>query len=690
VVRETIPLRSEVNVMRRILAIFFSLSLAACGGGGGGGGSTPSQPDTFYVRANAGDDGNDGMAPDRAFRTIGAALSHLTDGDTVIVGPGLYQEAITDPVSGIAAQPVTLIADTGGLMTGDPPGPAIVDATNATVVVNGNQVHLPALRVTAAKYIIVDGFTLRHGGTAGVQVRGSSSQITVRDCEISENSGDGVLLQDSSEILLFNNLVHDNSRRGIAVAGTPNVSLINNTVAINSDRGVFFGSRTSGGKSVASTGGFLRNNIVQDNKNTNIQVDDQAPSSLDGYDAQFNVVSPPSYQPPTLPQTNDINDDALFVDSGTGDFHLQQAAAGDPDTSPAVDAGVEENAPNAPSAEFNSLRSLSTASNNDPDQGTIDIGYHYPPEGTVAGSTFYVRASGNDGNDGRTPEQAFASINAAVTLVTPGDTIVVGPGRYVESIIDPPTGSSSRPITFFADPTGLRTGDDPGAVVVDANNGLAPFRISKARFITVDGFTLTGGSQAGIQVRSSSSNITVRNCEAFANSGDGILMQDSTDVVIFNNLSHDNSGGGIVVGGTAGVMNARIVNNTSAGNGDRGIRIGTGTGPSTALVQNNIIADNGNTNLQANTNSAVQTEAHYNLVSPDTYTPSSLQDPNDVNVAPDFVGGGDFRLANGSPAIDAGDPGTDPTFINALSLRTTSPDDTPDTGRVDLGYHYPR
>ncbi len=138
--------------MRRALGVLTCLSiLAACGGGGGGGGgSTPSQPDKFYVRATAGNDANDGLTPETAFRSIGAALSRLTDGDTVIVGPGIYPESILDPLSGLAAQPVRFIADPTGAMTLDAPGAVIVDATGVTDM---QGVPLPAVRISGASYI---------------------------------------------------------------------------------------------------------------------------------------------------------------------------------------------------------------------------------------------------------------------------------------------------------------------------------------------------------------------------------------------------------------------------------------------------------------------------------------------------------------------------------------------------------
>src|SRR3989337_1774877 len=102
--------------MRRVLSLIVGFSLlAACGGGGGGGAA--SQPDVVYVRASVGDDNNDGASPTKAFRTIGAALGRLTDGDTVIVGPGTYGGRIVDPRSGTSLQPITFRADPAGEST---------------------------------------------------------------------------------------------------------------------------------------------------------------------------------------------------------------------------------------------------------------------------------------------------------------------------------------------------------------------------------------------------------------------------------------------------------------------------------------------------------------------------------------------------------------------------------------------
>ena len=55
---------------------------------------------------------------------------------------------------------------------------------------------------------------------------------------------------------------------------------------------------------------------------------------------------------------------------------------------------------------------------------------------------------------------------------------------------------------------------------------------------------------------------------------------------------------------------------------------------------------------------------------------------------PMFITGslGDYYLDPNSPCVDAGSRSSDEA---GLSDRTTQTDGTPDTGIVDMGYHYP-
>ncbi len=47
---------------------------------------------------------------------------------------------------------------------------------------------------------------------------------------------------------------------------------------------------------------------------------------------------------------------------------------------------------------------------------------------------YFVSKQGDDANDGRNPEAAFATIQRGVDALEPGDTLTIGPGEYTESV----------------------------------------------------------------------------------------------------------------------------------------------------------------------------------------------------------------------------------------------------------------
>lgn len=77
---------------------------------------------TFYVRQAAGDDANDGLSPATAWRQVARLSDAMRAGDVAYVGPGLYREEIDVRHSGTAEQPIVVVADEGGRVTGDSPG----------------------------------------------------------------------------------------------------------------------------------------------------------------------------------------------------------------------------------------------------------------------------------------------------------------------------------------------------------------------------------------------------------------------------------------------------------------------------------------------------------------------------------------------------------------------------------------
>ncbi len=48
---------------------------------------------------------------------------------------------------------------------------------------------------------------------------------------------------------------------------------------------------------------------------------------------------------------------------------------------------------------------------------------------------WYINAkTGKDSDDGRSPETAFRSLQHAIEVATPGDTLVVSPGAYDQDL----------------------------------------------------------------------------------------------------------------------------------------------------------------------------------------------------------------------------------------------------------------
>jgi parallel beta-helix repeat protein len=295
-----------------------------------------------------------------------------------------------------------------------------------------------------------------------------------------------------------------------------------------------------------------------------------------------------------------------------------------------------------------------------------------------------------------------------MSIVQSRYSIVVGPGTYNEGVSnDRQNQPAPHSLQLIADVTGAQTGDHAGAVIVDASGSAtgAGFRLTSSSDSLIDGFTIAGGSDGAVVIKTGSTNLAVRNCLVHDSPGDGIRIQDSANVTIFNNLVYGNGGFGIgLVGQGAGSPNGRVFQNTIYGNGDRGITVGT-SGPDSpgASIRNNIIENNGlgftpnRENIKVFSGSLSGTDEDYNLVFPATYLPANLPGPqsHDINADAAFVGASadNFHLSKAnpkSPAIDAGGPlNIGDEWITILHQRTTTGTNL-DTGTLDLGFHFLR
>jgi parallel beta-helix repeat protein len=325
----------------------------------------------------------------------------------------------------------------------------------------------------------------------------------------------------------------------------------------------------------------------------------------------------------------------------------------------------------------------------------------------------YVRASGNDDNDGSSPAQALRTMTSAASRSAPGTTIHVGPGVYTGRItFTRVAGTADEPIQLLADPSGRTTGDAAGDVVLDAGGDSVNLVVTRTPFMTIDGFVFQGSvpqttpdrvASTGIGLRTQSHSVTIRNC-VFTSGGlsDGVRIDASSDALVFDNLFHDNDRGIVITGDS---QRTRVINNTLVNHLRTGIAIAQrgGVAPADTTVTNNIVQGNENNiaiSVDEGPPSALEGySGNFNLAfepgledQTTVYRPDSIRGAQDVNADavlanPDE---GDVHLGTDSPAIDAGSDGIGSDLVDALRQRSTVVGGAPDEGNVDLGYHYRR
>ena len=598
----------------------------------------------------------------------------------------------------------------------------------------GNGAH--GISIRAADDAVIKHNVVYANGDKGIVLEECNDPLVANNL-VYANAQQGVAIgktDASPDALVVNNTLYANGTWGLEIGtktgGSPGASVVNNVIWQN--RG---GDAGIGGVGVL---------------NEDSGVNAVRPASICRYLAGFNVIEADAYGPDTPHNQYDIHADPLLLDpagpdgilggqqpgygfvdhSADDDFHLPQS---DP-VSPAVDAGS------------GSVTELtldgSTASDGQPDHGIVDVGFHYAAttEKTITLAPpfmpLYVRVGGSDAGDGFTPGGAFAHIATAAARAQAGITVVVGPGRYPECNLRPRAHGGLT--AFVADPSGQQTADAPGAVLIDAGQclvdqgsgavqpGEVGFDISSECGVIVDGFHVTGAKEDGIRIDDHSDGAALRNNVVFCAGAcemRGIHAINSDDVRIANNLVYGTRAG-IHLGGitrsddssTPGCRRALIEFNTAMNSAFNGIQVGDGIGVSSlATVRYNVTAGNRQHGVEVGDDSTREANLRgftneYNfigdnyatdvekgdgdLVLDPTVWPLYL-DPSAVDVSGDWLLDGHFRLAQTaagqttqSRAVDAVDT---VTAVDAgMDGRSTRSDGGPDTGNVDLGYHYPR
>ena len=215
----------------------------------------------------------------------------------------------------------------------------------------------------------------------------------------------------------------------------------------------------------------------------------------------------------------------------------------------------------------------------------------------IAAATYVVAPNGNDSNPG-TVSQPFATLQKAVNLANPGDTIYLRAGIYAIATQTQITrsGSNGNPINIFNYP-----GEVP--VLDGASNqltgGYSLIRLDNVSWWHIKGLELRNGPGYGIYLVGTASNIIVEGNNVHHNvrldrSGAGILVENGSNNLILNNDSHHNgvpgtTGGDGIGLGSQGTGNI-IRGNRVWRNNDDGIDLWDAAN---VLVENNLSWENG-------------------------------------------------------------------------------------------------
>ena len=441
----------------------------------------------YYVDGANGNDGNLGTTTQLAWKTIQKAADTLTAGQTVVVLPGTYAEAVLTANAGASGSPITY----RGYYES---GPVIINATGQNY----------GLKSTNA-YITFEGFEVKSSNSDGILITGDNTDYcVVKNCRAYNNSSDGIKIDSADYCTIQNCLSYDNGAIGIEVVSNAEPTTIDNCTSYSNNSGSGF--RTASSDSTVTDCIFTSNaQWGIDTYGTvavGVTYTDAWGNTSGNYDDLANITVGAGCK----------SLDPLFVNPGSGDFRLQSGSPCKNAASDSGDMGYRYLGPPPPPSPpgqasdpspANGATNVATdadlnwtagagATSHDVYFGTTSPGtfqgnqtgttfntgimannttYYWRidaknAQGTTTGTVwsfttvqsgippadYYVNgATGSDTNLGTSPSQAWKTIQKAADTMIAGKTVLVYPGTYAEGVNHTANaGSSGSPITYRA------------------------------------------------------------------------------------------------------------------------------------------------------------------------------------------------------------------------------------------------
>ena len=350
-----------------------------------------------------------------------------------------------------------------------------IDGSNSNVLITNcfvmNNVK-KGIIIKQAAQIVIEDTTCSDNGDHGIRLEADGSNVIIARCIMQRNK-DGMHVHPKSDspqltISLVNCLLTDNLEDGIQNhAKNPAVTVNHCTVANNGAHGLDFSHGI----------GWVKNTILASNGGYGIK---GGGAGAGDYNLLYENALGSTFN--FTAGSNDVTTSPEFF--GVDDYHIRYISM-------AIDAGTG---------------SLTTDLEGKTRSGpAVDIGCYEPPI-----QIFFVRKMGDDANDGITPATAFLTINRAASVAEARAIVHVGAGIYREAVRAQNVGISLFPIKFFADTSGIGTGDAGAVVITPSLNADYGWTFEDAEYNLIDGFRITGSN--GLSA-TGSVDITVKSCE---------------------------------------------------------------------------------------------------------------------------------------------------------------------------------
>ncbi len=225
--------------------------------------------DQVYYVSLSGSDDNPGTL-DQPFRRISQGLLHLAPGDTLMIGPGTFEEKLAIEVSGTKEKPIRIMGSLG-------------QNGKETIISQGSEDLDGLINIDSQSYIKLESLILKGNQTGdtpmGIYVTGSGSGYTLSDLDISDiqsnQDAHGIAFYGSgeealSDIIISDSSIHDcllGSSEALVLNGNVTDFVIENNQIYNHNN---IGIDCIGFEGTSSYHDQARNGIIRNNHVENI------------------------------------------------------------------------------------------------------------------------------------------------------------------------------------------------------------------------------------------------------------------------------------------------------------------------------------------------------------------------------------------------------------------------------------